>query len=146
MAHNVQAPVEYIMKTQQLSGASSDNRARTKWWIFPSEVFWRREGRWGPIEANGNGVECFVPPCAPLYAPPSTTNLSSLSSSSHPDPLRQPIYSASYATIHWICTALCLRWIYAEREAKADPCRWENSGLLGWLEPFLSLYNLSCVS
>ena len=24
------------MKTQQLSGASSDNRARTKWWIFPS--------------------------------------------------------------------------------------------------------------
>ena len=29
----------------------------------------RREGRWGPIEANGNGVECFVPPCAPLYAP-----------------------------------------------------------------------------
>ena len=98
----------------------------------------RGEWQWG-------GVLCA--PCAPLYAPlPSTTNLSSLSSSSHPDPLRQPIYSASYATIHWICTALCLRWIYAEREAKADPCRWENSGLLGWLEPFLSLYNLSCVN
>ena len=40
--------------------------------------------------------------CAPL-CPPSTTNLSSLSSSSHPDPLRQPIYSASNTTIHWIC-------------------------------------------
>ena len=62
----------------------------------------RREGRWGPIEANGNGVECFVPPCAPSM-PRSTTNLSSLSSSSHPDPLRQPIYSASNTTIHWIC-------------------------------------------
>ena len=36
VGHNVQAPVEYIMKTEQLSGASSDNRARTKWWIFPS--------------------------------------------------------------------------------------------------------------
>ena len=59
----------------------------------------RREGRWVPIEANGNGVECFVP-LVPPSMPPSTTNLSSLSSSSNPDPLRQHIYSAGYATNH----------------------------------------------
>ena len=146
MGHDEQTSVEYIMKTQQLSGASSDNRTRTKWWMFPSEVFWRREGWWVPIEANGNGVECFVPPCAPLYAPapPPTSPLCP-----HPHIL---IHSASPSTLPatpqsiGFVTALCLRWIYAEREAKADPCRWESSGLLGWLEPFLSLYNLSCVS
>ena len=92
---------------------------------------WSNRGEW-----QWGGVLC-----APL-CPPSTTNLSSLSSSSHPDPLRQPIYSASYATIHWICTALCPRWIYAEREAKADPCRWESSGLLGWLESLFELVQL----
>ena len=129
------------MKTEQLSGASSDNRARTKWWIFPSAE--KAGGFQSRRMAMGWSALC---PLVPPSMPPSTTNLSSLSSSSHPDPLRQPIYSASNATIQWICTALCSRWIYAEREAKADPCRWENSGLLGWLEPFLSLYNFSCVS
>ena len=84
--------------------------------------------------------------CAPLYAPapPPTSPLCP-----HPHIL---IHSASPSTLPatpqsiGFVTALCLRWIYAEREAKADPCRWESSGLLGWLEPFLSLYNLSCVS
>ena len=89
VGHNVQASAEYIMKTEQLSGASSDNRARTKWWIFPSEVVWRREGRWVPIEANGNGVECFVPPCAP--PPPPTSPLCP-----HPHIL---IHSASPSTL-----------------------------------------------
>ena len=92
MGHNVQASAEYIMKTEQLSEASSDNRARTKWWIFPSEVVWRREGRWVPIEANGNGVECFVPPCAP--PPPPTSPLCP-----HPHIL---IHSAS----HLLCRLL----------------------------------------
>ena len=99
MAHNVQAPVEYIMKTEQLSGASSDNRARTKWWIFPSEVE-KAGGVQSRRMAMGWSALC---PLVPPSIPPSTTNLSSLSSSSHPDPLRQPIYSTSCATIHWIC-------------------------------------------
>ena len=129
------------MKTEQLSGASSDNRARTKWWIFPSAE--KAGGVQSRRMAMGWSALCpLVPPSMP--PPPPTSPLCP-----HPHIL---IHSASPSTLPatpqsiGFVTALCLRWIYAEREAKADPCRWENSGLLGWLEPFLSLYNLSCVS